>query len=75
MNEFFTLFVIQLFFTLSFVLRAWWDKAVYGDDPTFRVASGDLFLTIPFDILPVSLIMFFHYRNFRVKPTEELPQV
>ena len=54
------------FFDVAYVLRAWWDFNCFGIQPLFYIWSGAITLTLIFDILPLGLILLFHFKNFRV---------
>ena len=64
------LVTIVLIFSLSFPFRVLNDFEViypYNSTTSYQSMLYDLFLGIPYDLLPIMLILFLHRRNFRKK--------
>ena len=54
-------------FSLAYLLRSLWDILPQEQDKnTFRDYMIDLLLGIPFDIVPILLILLFHRRNLKL---------
>jgi len=65
-----TLVIIVLIFTLSFPFRILNDLLViniYPDASRFTAMMYDLFLGIPYDLIPITLILFLHRRNLKAQ--------
>ena len=64
-----TLWFILGGFSLSYAIRSFWDiKSSYVSHPTFGGMMADLLLIGLFcDFVPIISLVFFHYRNFRIK--------
>ena len=56
--------IILSIFDVTYLLRAGWDYNCFGIQTIFGIWVGSLCLSVVFDIMPLSLIMLFHYRNF-----------
>jgi len=58
--------IILGLFMGSFFTRAFWDLLVTDEEKWKNVENGAIyvFLTIPFDWLPIFVISMFHHRNF-----------
>ena len=71
-KEYRTLLIILGIFDLTYLLRAGWDYNCFGLETLFGIWAGSLILCTVFDIVPIGLILLFHYRNFRsLTPTKE----
>ena len=64
-KEIFNVIAILVIFDISYVLRATWNMNFFGFTSVFVQISGSILLSIIFDFLPLSLVMLFHYRNFK----------
>ena len=61
-----TVAIILIVFDLTYLLRAGWDHKAFGAETLFVIFSGTILLGVIFDIIPLSLIFYFHYKNFRI---------
>lgn len=65
---------ILIIFDCTYLLRAVWDATRFGlsQDP-FAVSVFSISLGFFFDVIPIGLVLLFHYRNFSVAEVEQIP--
>ena len=61
-----TVAIILIVFDLTYLLRAGWDHWGFEAESLFVIFSVTILLGVIFDIIPLSLIFYFHYKNFRI---------
>ena len=75
-KEIVTLLAILTVFLFSFFLRIWWYYTFPKLEANIWMQSmPTLLLSIPFDFLPLLLMMILHYRNFRAKKLRKYDQI
>ena len=65
-KEMVTVAIILIVFDLTYLLRAGWDHWGFEAESLFVIFSVTILLGVIFDIIPLSLIFYFHYKNFRI---------
>jgi hypothetical protein len=74
-QEILTLLGILAGFFLSYLLRIWWYYKFFNITKFWEQTWPSLLFTIPFDFLPLLLMMILHFRNFRVKKLKKNDEI
>ena len=60
-----TLWVILITFNCSYLLRGIWDQVTGPILPQYSIMMLNICTGLLFDCFPVSMLLYFHYRNFK----------
>mmetsp|Transcript_35971 Transcript_35971/g.47332 ORF Transcript_35971/g.47332 Transcript_35971/m.47332 type:complete len:118 (-) Transcript_35971:523-876(-) len=68
-----TFFLVLWLFDISYLLRAIYSQVFFFDQiENFTVVVLDLFVGILFDLIPLSMILYIHRRNFKTIQNERV---
>ena len=66
--------IILIIFDVTYLFRGVWDATQFGlkqEDNPFALTVISISLGFFFDVIPIALVLLFHYRNFSVSSNEE----
>lgn len=64
-----TLWIILVAFNITYLIRGLWDQLTSQYLRQYTLMVFNIILGLTFDFIPVTLLLYFHYRNFKVKST------
>ena len=64
-----TLWIILVAFNITYLIRGLWDQLTSQYLRNYTLMVFNIILGLIFDCFPVTLLLYFHYRNFKVKST------
>ena len=65
------LWIILVAFNVTYILRGLWMQLTTGYLRNETLMIFNVVLGLIFDFVPVTLLLYFHYRNFKVKSTAD----